>query len=388
MGERNDNGAEKRVREKHRRVLRRKTWRILRPILIGLISLALCVGCLSVAGNYLLDKFVRPVDKSDATPITVTISKGSGASAIAKLLYEACGEGEQGLISSKAAFKVYVDFTGKSSILKAGTYVLSKNMAIPQMVDIICMGNPPKETVKFTIPEGLSVEGIADKLVELGILKDTSDFLILCKGGEQFSQYSFIASILNGGDAGDRDYVLEGYLFPDTYEVYTDASAETIITKMLIRFNEMFDDDCIARAQELNMSVDDVITLASMIEKEAKTDDFAKVSAVFHNRLDQDMKLESDAPLQYIWKTESVLDFTQEQMSVNSPYNTYVVAGLPVGAIDNPGKNAVDAALYPDEEFVGDGYLYFVLKAKDSTELVFAKTYEEHLANKEAYQGS
>ena len=157
---------------------------------------------------------------------------------------------------------------------------------------------------------------------------------------------------------------------------------------MLIRFNEVFDDDCIARAQELNMSVDDVVTMASMIEKEAKTDDFAKVSAVFHNRLDQGMKLESDAPLQYIWKTESILNFTQEQMSVNSPYNTYVVSGLPVGAIGNPGKDAIDAALYPNEEFVKDGYLYFVLKSKDSTELVFAKTYEEHLVNKEAYQGS
>ena len=81
------------------------------------------------------------------------------------------------------------------------------------MVDIICMGNPPKATIKFTIPEGLSVEGIADKLVALGLLQDTTDFLALCKSGEDFGQYSFVTSILSGEDAKDRDYVLEGYLF-------------------------------------------------------------------------------------------------------------------------------------------------------------------------------
>ena len=136
------------------------------------------------------------------------------------------------------------------------------------------------------------------------------------------------------------------------------------------------------------MTIDDVVTLASIIEKEAKTADFAKVSAVFHNRLAQDMRLESDAPLRYIFKTEGVLDFTAEQMQSDSPYNTYTHDGLPVGPIGNPGDKAIQAALWPDEEYVEDGYLYFVLKARTSTELVFSTDYDDFLENKAAYQAS
>ena len=124
-----------------------------------------------------------------------------------------------GLIKSKAAFKIYVDFTGKSSILKSGTYVLSRNMDIPQMVDIICMGNPARQTVKFTVPEGMEIEDMADRLVELGILESKTEFLSLCETGEAFSEYSFVNAILQSEDAGSRRYALEGYLFPDTYEV-------------------------------------------------------------------------------------------------------------------------------------------------------------------------
>ena len=154
---------------------------------------------------------------------------------------------------------------------------------------------------------------------------------------------------------------------------------------MLIRFNDIFTDEYLTRAQELEMTIDDVVTLASIIEKEAKTADFAKVSAVFHNRLAQDMRLESDAPLRYIFKTEGVLDFTAEQMQSDSPYNTYThdVARRPHR---QPGGSAIQAALWPDEEYVEDGYLYFVLKARTSTELVFSTDYDDFLENKEAYQ--
>lgn len=389
----NENSHENRAAERlsaarRKKYRRKKILRVMRPILIYGISIAICFFIAKAAVNYALDEYVRPVDVNDATPITVTIEKGSGASTIAKLLYEAGGEGNVGLIKSKAAFKIYVDFTGKSSILKSGTYVLSRNMNIAQMVDVICMGNPARKTVKFTIPEGMEVEDIADRLVKLGILDSKDEFLDLCKTGESFSEYSFINAILQSNDAADRKYALEGYLFPDTYEVYTDSSAKSIIAKMLIRFNEVFNDEYIARAQELDMSVDDVVTLASMIEREAKTADFAKVSAVFHNRMDDGMRLQSDAPLKYIFNTENVLDFTSDQMAVDSPYNTYNVDGLPVGAIDNPGNNALYAALYPDEEFMEDGYLYFVLKSRDSTELVFSKDYDDFLEDKEAYQNS
>ena len=390
---RENQAAEKLSVARRKKYRRRKLMRVLRPVLIYGISIAVCFFIARAAIDYALDEYVRPVDSSDATPITVTIEKGSGASTIAKLLYEAGGEGNVGLIKSKAAFKIYVDFTGKSSTLKAGTYVLSRNMDIAQMVDIICMGNPARQTVKFTIPEGMEIADIAERLVELNILQSKTEFLSLCETGEAFSEYSFINAILQSDTAEDRKYALEGYLFPDTYEVYTDASAKSIIAKMLIRFNEVFNDEYMARAQELNLSVDEVVALASIIEREAGVlSDFDKVSAVFHNRLEEGMRLQSDAPLKYIHNTENVMDFTSEQMEVDSPYNTYKVDGIPIGAICNPGNNAIRAALYPSEEYMEDGYLYFVLKPREKEEdppmLAFSKDYDDFLEDKEAYQES
>ncbi len=383
-----DNGSERRHKARVRRVRLHKLWRGIRPLVIGLLSLGICLGGLWMGLQMVLEAYIYPVDVNDATPITVTIEPGSGASTIAKALYEACGEGEPGLIRSKAAFKIYVDFTGKSSSLKAGTYVLSKNMGIAQIVDAICLGNPPRQTVTFTVPEGLSIEEIADKLVREGLLEDSSTFLELCRTGEEFQEYSFIANVTNQEGSEARDYALEGYLFPDTYEFYADSSEKTIITRMLLRFNDILTDEYLARAQELDMSLDEVIILASIIEKEAKTDDFAKVSAVFHNRLEAGMRLESDAPLGYIFKTRGVLEFTAEQMQSDSPYNTYTHDGLPAGPICNPGENAIVAALWPDEEYLEDGYLYFVLRSHTSTDLVFSTNYDDFLEDRDAYRAS
>ena len=364
------------------RAMQKKLWRIFRPITIVLISVLICAGLLYAGFSYVNEHYFAPVDENDATPITVTVPSGYGASA--KLLYEACGEGEPGLISNKAVFKVYVDFTGKADKLRAGTYILSRNMDIAQMVDVICAGNPPRETVRFTIPEGTDVEGIAAKLVEAGLLTDTATFLSLCETGESFTDYTFISSIEQNEEQA-RDYVLEGYLFPDTYEVYADASEKAIINKMLLRFNEVYTTAYAERAAELDMTTDDIITLAALIEKEAKTADFSKVAAVFYNRLAADMTLGSDAPLRYIFKTNT-LEFTAAQLADTSLYNTHVYKGLPLGPITNPGNDAITAALYPDEEYMEEGYLYFCLVSSETGELAFAKTLEEHEANVEQYR--
>ena len=270
-----------------------KIWRAVRPLLIFLISAGICVFVFAFVFNKVKAKLFSPVNINDATPVEITINSGSGASSIAKKLYEAGGVDEEGnivspgLITSKTVFKIYVDFTGKSSKLKAGTYILSRNMDIEQIVDAICEGNPPRTTLKFVVTEGMTAEDIADKLVSLGVLKAKSEFLNLCKTGESFKEsYPFVANIpVNSVQA--RDYALEGYLFPDTYEIYSDESAESIIGRMLTRFGQIMGDEYTARAAKLNMSVDDVITLASLIEKEARHEnDFTRVSAVFHLRLD------------------------------------------------------------------------------------------------------
>lgn len=385
---------EKRDRLRGRKKAASKAWRILRPPAVFVLSLALCAGVLYGAYGYVMARFFSPVDVGDATPVTVVIGSGSGASSIAKKLYEAGGVDEDGnllapgLITSKTVFKIYVDFTGKSDKLKAGTYVLSRNMDVSQIVDVICKGNAPRTTLKLVVTEGMTVEQIANKLVSLGVLDAPGEFLNLCKTGEQFTDYSFVAAAVDEADPGRaRDYALEGYLFPDTYDIYSDESAKSIINRMLYRFGEVMKDEYVARAKEMGLSLDDLVTLASVIEKEAKAeDDFAKVSAVFHLRLERDMKLQSDATLKYIFKTAGNITFTDEQLDDPSKYNTYRYEGLPLGPICNPGLRAVKAVLEPDEAVMDEEYLYFCLSDSEDGALVYAKTYEEHKANIEKYR--
>ena len=376
---------EKRYTKKQKRM--RRLWLSVRPAVVMLLSLVVVFFLARTTVNYVLAKYIEPVDKADATPIEVTIPASSSASSIARILYGACGYEKDGLISSTAAFKVYVDFVGKANSLKAGSYVLSKNMSIKQIVEELCEGNPAKATVKFTIPERYTIQNIAKALLDKGLITSEEQLYSAVRTGEAFANFAFIADAGATMNATSRSYLLEGYLFPDTYEVYADASVETILIKMLNRFNEVYTDDYAARAQTLGLTMDQVVTLASIIEREAAApDDFSKVSAVFHNRLKQDMPMQSCASLSYaLGVTKYVFNATEQ--ATESLYNTYKFKGLPVGPVCNPGKAAIEAALYPNEQFLTDGYLYFCNQnPKETSQLVFAKTYEEHEQNVEKYQ--
>ena len=359
-------------------VRREKIWRILRPVTAVLLSIVVVALIMTGAVRYVLSHFVYPVDPDDNTPIQVVIPSGSSASRIASLLYRARGEDEPGLIVSTASFKVYVDFTGRANSLRAGTYVLSRNMTIPEIVNILCAGNEARRVTRFTIPEGYTAAEIAQALFEAGMLEDQEQFLALCKDGTMLSG-GYLDPLLN---ASDRRYALEGYLFPDTYEVYEDAAAADILKKMLNRFAVIFTEEDANRARELNMTTDQVMTLASMIEKEAgAAEDFPRVSAVFHTRLKQGMALESCATLSYALGVKKYT-FTEEELSTVSPYNTYRNKGLPVGPICNPGRAAIEAALYPSEEYMSAGFLFFCnMNPKQTNRLVFSRTYEEHRQN-------
>ena len=357
---------------------REKIWLILRPVAAVLLSLVLVAIAMIGAIRYVLSHFVYPVDADDNTPIQVVIPSGSSASRIASILYNARGQDEPGLIVSTASFKVYVDFTGKANSLKAGTYVMSRNMTIPEIVNILCAGNEARRVTRFTIPEGYTAEQIALALFEAGILEDQEEFLALCTDGTLLS-VTYLDQLLN---TSDRRYALEGYLFPDTYEIYEDAAPADILKKMLNRFAVVFTEEDAERARALNLSTDQIITLASMIEKEAAADeDFARVSAVFHNRLRQGMSMESCATLSYTLGVKKYT-FTETELATVSPYNTYRNKGLPVGPICNPGRAAIEAALYPEESYLTEGYLYFCnMNPKQTNRLVFSRSYEEHRQN-------
>lgn len=369
----------------------KRIWKLLKPVAVLLVSVAI-VFCVSrMAIRYFVSHYLEPVDPSDPTPIEIVIPSSSSAGKIARILYSARGEDEPGLIQNTAVFKVYVDFVGKANKMRAGTYILSRNMTLKQIVDIICEGNPPKATVQFTVPEGYTVADIERVLAEKGV-PAAEGFIALSGASDGFEGFRFLPE---AGD--DRTLRLEGYLFPDTYEIFTDATAESVITKMLNRFNEVYSDDYARRAAEIGFTMDQVVTLASLIEKEAQVDsDFAKVSAVFHNRLAQGMKLESCASLSYVLNTKKYT-FTETELKTESPYNTYLCAGLPAGPICNPGKAAIEAALYPNEEFLSEEYLYFCNGKLNYTDasgqtahdysLVFDKTYEGHQSHVLEYRG-
>ena len=367
----------------------RALWLVSRPFIVLCCSLLIVFFIISMGISFMKHKLLDPVDPHDATPIEFVINDGWGASTIAKHLYEACGEGKPGLIRNKAVFKVYVDFMGKSKELQAGRYYLSRNMDIPTIIETLCDGGESTKTVKVTIPEGTTIENIVNILKDNGMELDRDEFLELCKKGESFTGFEFINNVVKAKEK-DRIYALEGYLFPDTYDFYRDASSATVITKMLKRYNDVCysgEDSLYNKAKAIGMSMDEITALASMIEKEAVTDsDFLRVSAVFHNRLDKHMKLQSDAPLAYIYKRAGEnLQFTAEELKIDSKYNTYVYEGVPIGAICNPGKRALEAAVSPDAEYVKEGYLFFCLKDPETGENAYAKTEAEHAENVRKY---
>ena len=358
-------------------------WHYMRPVTIWVASIAIVLVIMSLSINYIVSHYVSAVDPDDATPYEVTIPANSSAGTIAQILYRACGEDREGLIVSTASFKIYVDFVGKANSLKAGTYILSKNMSIKEIVNILEEGVPARTSVRIMIPEGYTVEAIAAVLTEQGVLTEASTFKTLCKTTDAFSKYNFLNELTG---AKDRTYALEGYLFPDTYDFYLESTAEEVIERMLARYYEIYSGEYVDRAEEMSMTRDQVMILASIIEREAREDeDFAKVSAVFHNRLKAGMKLESCATLSYATGTTR-LSFSAQEMAIVSPYNTYLNSGLPIGPICNPGQAAIRAALYPNEEYVEENYLYFCNgNPNETSKLFFSKTYEEHLVNVEKY---
>ena len=346
-------------------------WRILRPALVFLTSFVIVCGLVYTGYRRIDAMFFAPVDAKDTTVVEFEVASGSSLSTVSKNLEEA------GLIRNHSVFKYMADFMGMGQKIQSGDYELTRAMSATDILDELISGDGKPLTATITIIPGWTVEDIANYLVEHKILRSTDEFLSLCKTGEAYSGYYFIEDMLAKEDSDQRLYALEGYLSPNTYEIYTSSSADTIIKRLLSQTEAAYSLSYDERAQELGMTMDEVFTLASMIEKEAKTADFAKVSAVFHNRLKKGMTLGSDVTVKYVSGSEKMV-LSGSDLSVESPYNTYTRKGLPVGPICNPSMDAVVAALYPDEQYLAQKYLYFCSKDPNSGELYFSKTQEEH----------
>ena len=353
-------------------------WQVLRPILIGLTVFVLVAGIGVTVWNRLYGSFVAPVDPQDTAEYTFEISSGQSLNRVATNLEEA------GLIRSRTAFKYYCDFAGMGQKIQIGAYNIKKNMSMTEIAELLTTGDGNPLVRNITLIPGETIEEFAAKLVRNGVFESSDAFLAACKDGKAYREYYYIDDVLTNGRPDERRYVLEGYLAPDTYEVYVTATEDEIIRKLLSQTEAVFTTELQERADELGMTMDEVLTLASMIEKEAKADDFPKVSAVFHNRLKEGMKLESDVTIHYITGVRKMA-LADRELTLNSPYNTYRVSGLPVGPICNPSPAAVRAALYPDETMVNEKYLYFCAKEPESGELYFSRTLDQHNRAVEAY---
>ena len=353
-------------------------WHILRPVLVGLTVLVLVIGIGMTVWNKLYGSFLAPVDPADEAEYTFEIQSGQSLNRVASNLESA------DLIRSKTIFKYYCDFAGMAQKIQTGTYSLKKDMTMTEIADRLTTGDGNPIVRNITLIPGETVEEFAAKLVKNGVLEDDKAFLAACRDGKAFREYYYIDDVLTSGHPEERKYVLEGYLSPNTYEVYVTASAEEIIRKLLSQTEAAFPVELQDRAEELGLTMDQTLTLASLIEKEAKESDFARVSAVFHNRLKANMRLESDVTIHYITGIRKMA-LADSDLTVSSPYNTYQVNGLPVGPICNPSPAAIRAALYPDETMIAEKYLYFCAKEPESGELYFSKTLDQHRRAVEAY---
>ena len=257
-----------------------------------------------------------------------------------------------------------------------GIYYLTESMGLENMLSSFKKPTVTGETVTLTFPEGYTLNQIAEKLEKNEVCSQTA-FFATVRDVDFSSEYSFIAQI----DNKDKRYqVLEGYLYPDTYEFYIGENASSVIRKFLDNFKNKWTAEYQAQADKIGMSIDDVITLASIIEKEAYgADQMPLVSSVFHNRLNKSgiyPTLGSDATKEYVseYISKSVTN-SAELGSYQKNYDTYKCAGLPVGAICNPGNDAIKAALFP----ANTGYYYFL--HDNDKKIYLAATDSEHNQN-------
>lgn len=272
---------------------------------------------------------------------------------------------EKEIISNADLFRAYLMMQGISSKVRAGDYEFAPKMTPKQITHKLLEGD--FKIYRFTVPEGWTVARIADYMERKQLAK-RDEFLSWCYNPE------WIRSLGIEADS------LEGYLFPSTYESYYPEDSRTLIKLMIKGFQDNFTDEMRTKAQQLGLSVREVVTLASIVEKETgNPEERSLIASVFDNRLEQKMPLQSDPTVIY-----GIKDFdgnlTRRHLESYTPYNTYVIPGLPPGPIANPGKASLLAVLYPAET----DYLYFVSKNNGSH--AFSKTLQEHTRNVQKYQ--
>lgn len=316
---------------------------------------------------YYINNLGNPLDKNNTQILSVSIPQGSGTNSIGQILQD------NKIISSASKFKLLSKIEGNDGKYKAGEYSLSPAMTTQQIMEIIISGE--SNTSRFTIPEGLTVKQTAEKLAAKNLI-NTESFMSEVQSGN--FNYKFMSLLPNNENR------LEGFLYPETYDIYTTSSEHDIINRMLSQFDKLVIDEYYTRATEMGYDMYKIITIASLIERETLvSSEKPTVASVIYNRLAINMPLQIDATVQYaLPEHKDRLDY--KDLQIDSPYNTYQNTGLPPGPICSPGIDSIKAALYPSDT----NYYYYVLSAEKNGSHKFSNTYEEFLNNKKQYINS
>lgn len=291
---------------------------------------------------------------------TFDVRRGDGTKLVARHL------DEQGLIRSSLLFRVVSRVSGADGEWNYGTHKIKAKSSYGEIIDELT--SPQPASVKITFPEGKQVVQMANILAEKGICKK-QEFMDACTD-KNYDQWEFLKDVPTEKRIGG----LEGYLFPDTYYFDKHTDPDEVIRTMLKRFEEkVYTDEERKKAEKMGFSIDEIVILASMAESEAVTKaDRRTVSGVFLNRLEKGDKLQSCVTVEYAKRMKKTI-ISLEDTKFDSPYNTYMYAGLPYGPICCPGMESIDAVLYNED----NDYYYF--QSDQDGRLHFAKTYQEHV---------
>ncbi|MFO8082748.1 MAG: endolytic transglycosylase MltG [Desulfobacterales bacterium] len=292
-------------------------------------------------------------------PNMISIQPGQSFKSITEKLYD------NGIIDNIFKFKLYTRIKGFDRDVKAGQYLLSPDMSPQKIIEVLVRGKV--YLYRITIPEGYNLYELATLLEKTNIVK-SSDFLSAANDTKLIQHLGINAKNF------------EGYLFPDTYFFEKDAAPEKIISTMVKQFYNTFNPLWEKRSSDLQLSMHEIVTLASIIEKETGlAEERPLISSVFHNRLKKNMRLQSDPTV--IYGVENFDgNLTRKHLQTPTPYNTYTLYGLPPAPIAAPGKASLEAAIFPPES----PYLFFVSK-KDRSHF-FSTNYEDHKAAVRKYQ--
>lgn len=294
-----------------------------------------------------------------ATFVEYTLQKGMTNTQIASDLEH------KGVIKSSFFFKAYVFISGKHAKLQAGNYALSPSMSIVEIVNKFATGDVIRDKVTFI--EGWTLKDIAAYLASKNFGTQSS-LIALLKGSSVTQDFSFLQEKPKGS-------TIEGYLFPDTYEIYPNEKADALLQVILANFDKKITPQMRADIQSQHRTLFQIITMASIIEKEVQsTQDRKMVSGILWKRIGAGIPLQADSTVNYA-TGKSDTSASVKDTQINSPYNTYKFQGLPAGPISNPGLDSIMAAIYPK-----DSPYWYYLSATATGQTIFSKTLAEHQA--------